>query len=78
MPNTESTLAEMKETVYSLLVQSLERHAGSEAVVTPGKRSLSYAELGRQLDLARRGVVEGDDVDLHRQIPQATAAGKGA
>ncbi|MBK9246136.1 MAG: non-ribosomal peptide synthetase [Burkholderiales bacterium] len=40
----------MKETVHSLLAQSLERHAGSEAVVTPGKRSLSYAELGRQLD----------------------------
>lgn len=50
MPTDEFTLAEMQETVHSLLAQSLERHAGDEAIVTPGRRALSYSELGRQLD----------------------------
>lgn len=40
----------MKETVHSLLAHSLQLHAGAEAIVAPGRKSLSYAELGRQLE----------------------------
>ena len=39
----------MKQTVHSLLAQSLQRHADREAFVATGRRSLTYAELGRQL-----------------------------
>jgi acyl-CoA synthetase (AMP-forming)/AMP-acid ligase II/acyl carrier protein len=40
----------MKQTVHSLLAQSLRRHADREAIVAPGRRPLSYADLGRQLE----------------------------
>jgi non-ribosomal peptide synthetase component F len=40
----------MKETVHSMLAHPLQVHAGAEAIVTPGRRSLTYAELGRQLE----------------------------
>lgn len=33
-----------------MLAHSLQVHAGAEAIVTPGRRSLTYAELGRQLE----------------------------
>jgi len=39
------------ETVYSLLSDSFRRYGNSEAIVAPGRRSLSYAALGRQLAL---------------------------
>jgi acyl-CoA synthetase (AMP-forming)/AMP-acid ligase II/acyl carrier protein len=39
----------MDRTVHSLLAQSLSMHAQAEAIVAPGKPSLSYAELGRLL-----------------------------
>ncbi len=49
-PTGRLTLAEMKETVRSLLAHSIDRSPGAEAIVAPGRPSLSYAELGRQLD----------------------------
>jgi len=33
-----------------MLAHSLQVHAGAEAMVTPGRRSLTYEELGRQLE----------------------------
>lgn len=39
----------MKETVHSLLAQSLQLHAAREAIVAPGRASLNYDGLGRQL-----------------------------
>jgi len=38
------------ETVYSLLTDPLQRHAAAEALVAPGRASLTYAEFGRQLE----------------------------
>lgn len=39
----------MKETIHALLEGPLRAHADDEALVAPGRPSLSYAELGRQL-----------------------------
>ncbi len=40
----------MNETIASLLADSLLRHADAEAIVSPGRPTLTYAELGRQLE----------------------------
>jgi len=40
----------MKETIRSLLADSLRRYAGAEAIAAPGRRALTYADLGRQLE----------------------------
>lgn len=39
----------MKETVHSLLADSLRRFRDSEAILAVGRRSLTYGDLGRQL-----------------------------
>lgn len=41
----------MKETVHSLLREAVRLHQASDAIVAPGRDSLSYADLGRQLAL---------------------------
>jgi len=41
----------MKETVHSLLREAVRLHEASDAIVAPGRHSLSYADLGRQLAL---------------------------
>ena len=39
----------MKETIHALLAGPLKAHAADQAIVATGRPSLSYAELGRQL-----------------------------
>jgi acyl-CoA synthetase (AMP-forming)/AMP-acid ligase II/acyl carrier protein len=41
----------MKETVHSLLREAFRLHQSSDAIVAPGRQSLSYADLDRQLAL---------------------------